>query len=112
MNFKSILSSITGFNRRERGKRKEFRKALRASLDLNREGRSYEVDAMLNKLVDTKLGVDKVVLSSYLSHQGEDIISAYCAQRAYELIDTLEFRRKLLRSIGEDTYSINYPIPR
>jgi polysaccharide biosynthesis PFTS motif protein len=112
MNFKSILNSISGFNRRERGKHKELRKVLRASLDLRREGRSHEVDDMLNNFVDTKLEIDEVVLSKFLGQQGEDIISTYCAQRAYELIDTLEFRRKLLRSFGEDTYSIKYPIPR
>ena len=112
MNFKSILNSTSGFNRRARGKREELRKALRASRDLKREGRSHEVDAMLNKFVDTKLGVDEVVLSRYLGQQGGDIISAYCAQRAYELVDTLEFKRKLLRAFGEATYSIEYPIPR
>ena len=112
MNLKSILRSITGFNRRERGKRKELRKVLRASLDLRREGRSHEVDAMLNNLVDTKLGVDEVVLSRLLGQQGGDIVAAYCTQRAYELVDTLEFRRKLLRAFGEDTYSIDYPIPK
>jgi len=112
MNFKSILNSISGFNRRERGKHKELRKVLRASLDLRREGRSHEVDDMLNNFVDTKLEIDEVVLSKFLGQQGGDIVAAWCTQLAYELVDTLEFRRKLLRAFGEDTYSIEYPIPK
>ena len=112
MNFKSILNSVTGFKRRKRNNRKELRKVLRASRDLKKAGRAYEVDAILNKFIATELRVNDVFLSSYLGQKGGDIVSVYCAQRAFELVDTLEFRHELLRSLGEDTYSIEYPIPK